>query len=723
MGPIEAEEFDATQYPPEHVTVGLDEAIQSILERVEEGWVRSPNVVLIIPRGAQAFHNTHDFLALGKLPGARQVRVSIASPDPTIAGLARVLGFHIVDVPPGHPVLTQDPTLGLPNADDIEKPTSPLPLGAALGSWGKGNEWVITGSQQAPPTPKRDSLTTSTWLANPEDYEPLAVGAATESRPLAAVQTQKPKIQSPKRVVPAHISPRQTSQLSSASLSSKSLHREGADDAALAQPWVSPTPSGRIKARSVMVPDNTRIDERKLRYGGDIEKQFKWGRLFAVALLIVVASLAGGAYYAFTYLPEAAITITPLDDTVIVPTELTISFTGTSGLRPAPLGDNLSPAASLISSHASLSIGTKQMPGLRPLLATGPELNATLIKATITEEGTRPASGSRQVPRGIAQGTMSFTNRTSNPVTVPSGLKFKAPNGVFVQTTQSGTVRATDFNPQSFGTLTLPIASTVEGPDGNIGSGQIAGVYADKLNYINSALSGGSLETLKVITQEDIDALTAQLRSQADGKLGGAIAQLVPQGELLITQTVQLTNVTTIPDRKAGDDAELVSVKLTAEAQAYIYKESDVRAAVAQVTLDWVRANITSTVGPNLDLNSVQYEALSLQSFDVEARKVVYSTSASGHVTFTLTNELARQIRDLVKGKEVKQARNLISSRYGGFVNTSSLEAKVLWFSIDKLPADPARITIESTSAPSMNGTSGAKPPSAGVSDPRSGKP
>ncbi len=719
MGPIEPEEFDATQYPPENVTVGLDEAIQSILERVEEGWVRSPNVVLIIPRGAQAFHNTHDFLALGKLPGARQVRVSIASPDPTIAGLARVLGFHIVDVPPDHPVLTQDPTLGLPTEDDIEKPTSPLPLGAALGSWGKGNEWVLTESQQAPATPKRDSLTTSTWLTNPEEYEPLGVVAVADSP--ASRQSPKSKVQSPKPAVPVRIGPRQTSQLSSASLSSKSLLTPVDGDTAstqskiqnpkskMAQPWVSPTPSGRIKARSVMVPDDTRIDERKLRYGSDIEKQFKWGRLLAVMLLVIVASLAGGAYYAFTYLPEASISVTPLDDTVAVPVELTILLTGTTGRHISPVGGNLDPGASLIAHSSS------------PLLAT--DLSASLIKATITEEATRPASGTRQVPHGIAQGTMSFTNRTSNPVTVPSGLKFKAPNGVFVQTTQSGTVRATDFNSQAFGTLTLPIAATVEGPDGNIGPGQIAGVYADKLNYINSALQGGSMETLKVVTQEDIDALEAQLRSQAGGKVGGAILQMVPQGQILITQSVQLANVNITGDHKAGEDAESVSVKLTAEAHAYVYKESDVRAAVTQVALDWVRANISSTVGPNLDLNSVQYLPLALQSFDTSAGKVVYTTSANGHVTFTLTNELARQIRDLVKGKEVKQARNLISNRYGDYVNISSIEAKVLWFTIDKLPTDLVRISVESTTGPDVNGSGNSKTSTLGASDQRGDQP
>src|SRR5205814_717037 len=142
-----------------------------------------------------------------------------------------------------------------------------------------------------------------------------------------------------------------------------------------------------------------------------------------------------------------------------------------------------------------------------------------------------------QVPRGRAQGFMRFTNRTSNPVPVPSGAQFKAPNGVTVQTTQAGTVPPTVFG-QSFGTLDLPIAATVDGPDGNIAAGQVAGVYGGTLNYTNLAtLQGGTLETVKVVTQADIDALVADLRARIEGRETGSMLDMTHTGQQLITQT------------------------------------------------------------------------------------------------------------------------------------------------------------------------------------------
>src|SRR5438876_11888895 len=131
MGPEETE-FNAEEYPAEYVVVGVSDGMSSILERIEEAWTRTPNAVLIIPRDTQVFHNTQDFLALGKRQGAREVRVSIASRDPTILGLARLLGFHILEPPPDHPALANDPALGSSSLDgDVEQPTAPLPVGGA----------------------------------------------------------------------------------------------------------------------------------------------------------------------------------------------------------------------------------------------------------------------------------------------------------------------------------------------------------------------------------------------------------------------------------------------------------------------------------------------------------------------------------------------------------------------------------------------------------------
>jgi hypothetical protein len=299
---------------------------------------------------------------------------------------------------------------------------------------------------------------------------------------------------------------------------------------------------------------------------------------------------------------------------------------------------------------------------------------------------------------------------------VPAGTQFKAPNGVAVQTTQAGTVPATVFG-ASFGTLDIPIAATVEGPDGNIGGGQISGVYGGNLlNYTNSPMQGGSLDTIKVVKQEDIDALVAELRSKAEGKAGSAVLGLVGSGQQLITQTIRLDKAGFETQPKAGQDGESVTIKFTAEAQAYVYRESDMHDSVAQAVLDSVQTSIPRAVGPTLDLGSVQYAPPTLES--AENGQVVYRTTASGRVTYALTPELAAQIREMVKGRNINQARNLILRSYGSYLSPDSIEAKVLWFSLDKLPSDPTRIDVEPTLPGSY--TPNQQPITQGTPDPRS---
>jgi hypothetical protein len=413
---------------------------------------------------------------------------------------------------------------------------------------------------------------------------------------------------------------------------------------------------------------------RRFRYGGRV-RSASWSRfLTALAALLVVVLVAGSAY-AYMYLPEGTVSVTPLNESL---NGIQIEISVMTGASSQPGGK-----------AGAGADGQAPTTGVQ----TARSLNAETMSTTLQEEGARPAGGSRQVPRGKGQGSMRFTNRTGNPVSVPSGAQFKASNGVVVQTTQAGTVPATVFG-QSFGTLDLPIAATVEGPNGNVAAGQIAGVYGGTLNYANlAALQGGTLETVKVVTQADIDALVADLRARVEGRKAGAMLDMTPAGHQLITQTIELTGSQFQADHKADQDGDAVSARLTATVQAKVYKVSELRDAITQSLTDSVQTSIPQAAGPILDLGSVEYSSPALKT--VEPGRVVYTSVASGRVTFALTPELARQVSDLVRGKQINEARQLIIQTYGTYISPDSIEARVLWLTLDNLPNNPDRITVQ----------------------------
>jgi len=310
-----------------------------------------------------------------------------------------------------------------------------------------------------------------------------------------------------------------------------------------------------------------------------------------------------------------------------------------------------------------------------------------------------PATGARQVPSGKAQGTMHFANQTSLTTFVPASTQFRAPNGVIAQTTRGVSVPPTNLLGGTIGRADAPLVANVDGPDGNLAAGQLTGVYGgNALQYTNGAMTGGTLETIKVVTQADIDGLVTSLTSKVQSEVSDAVQRMVQPGQQLITQTVTLTNLQAVPDRKAGEDGETVNVKVTATAKAFVYLESDMDNAIDQAVAQWVSNNIPANAGPNI-WGNIDHDAPEVVSIDNETGRAIYSGNASAMVKFNLTADMDRQIRELVKGQEIAKAQQLIEQTYGGYLDAQSIQAKVLWFNIGKLPSDPAHIVVQLGSA------------------------
>lgn len=647
MEPQEQEDkaFDPTLHTAEYVAVEPDDSFAQIRDKVEDALQRTPNVILVIPRGAQAFHTTQDFLALGKLQWRREVRVAVATPDPTIAGLARVLGFYIVSPPADHPALAGDPSFDNGESSDgpgtIEKPTAPL----ALGTPGSP-DWVLSPvipiytAIEKPTT--SGSLTTSTWLSMPGDG--MSAHAAVVARPGQPLPRTRQR-QS------GQLLPTQIPDLASSQSGGLALQ---ADEA---------------KARIAVIDSKAYSNGRRWRYSGGI-RPMRLGRIFAVlGFILLVGAIAAGVY-AYIYLPEGSVSVIPQSKTWdALPVRVVVTGAQAAGLSmpgPQPLQNQVS-AASIIAGTIN-----------RPISAT----------ETISTTGTR------QVARGFAQGTMHFANNGQQAIDVPQGTSFQTAEGVVVQTTQGATVPGTFVLANQIGSRDVPIIATIEGPDGNLPAGKLTGTYKGILSYTNSAMQGGSIDTIKTVAQSDIDKLVNDLTTRVQGQVNGAILENVAVGQHLITETIRLEDAKVEKSHNANEDGDSLTVVVSGVAKAYTYDEGKMQDSLRQAVYDYVQSNEPSNYGPVTDLAGITFTAPTLASLNGEKGVVEYNVNASAHVKYTLTTLLAGQIRDLVKGKDIQQARSLITQQYGGYVAAGPISAKVLWFNLDKLPSDPARISI-----------------------------
>ncbi len=690
MDTPEAKDFDPTIHTAEYVAIEHDESFAQIRDKVEDALARTPNVILVIPRGTTAFHTTQDFLALGKIQWRREVRVAVATPDPTIAGLARVLGFHIVEPPADHPALAGDPGLdnGTGSEDEggtIEKPTSPLPLGGLPGM----PEWVISptipGSTYTPKVSTSGNLTTSTWLNMPGDGMGASPSLAADAFKPAARSGQPPPRRRPRQT--GHLLPTQLPDL--------------APDPALDQDYgdAQPETGDEAKARLAVLDSKAYRSGRGWRYGGSL-RQGRLGRVLVAVAVVLVLSLVAASSYAYVYLPEGVISVVPQSKTI---TDLTVRITVATG-QPNPLG----------TPDGSSSIEPSE-PGSNVISAQS--LAALTITQTLTEESTAPSTGTRQIPTGQAQGVLHFINNAEQTKFVPEGTEFTAANGVVFKTTQAGTVPAANVLAQVFGLLDLPVVASVEGPDGNLSVGDLSGYYGNVRYINNTPINGGSLQTVNVVTQEDIDNLRADLMSRVEARVNGAISEaaLAMPGQKLIAGSTHLENPTVEVNHQAGEDGDSVTVKVTGVAVAYTYDEAEMADQVRQAVYDYVQSNEPANYGPVTDLNSITLSDPVLQPSGGGAQGLVlYAVTASAHVKYTLTPVLAGQIRTLVKGKNVREVPGIVSRQYGSYVAVGNIQSRVLWFNIDKLPDDATRIEIQQSGAASNNTAtlplSGAQP-------------
>jgi hypothetical protein len=437
------------------------------------------------------------------------------------------------------------------------------------------------------------------------------------------------------------------------------------------------TEDGDAKARRALIDGKAYRNGLRWRYNSGT-RRLRLGRIAALVAVLLVVALVAGSAYAYVYLPEATISVKPLEKSIPgLPVEVTVLTGSLPGGQQGGVA-----AGSPGESAASLNGGT---------------IYGIVLEAPLTEEGSAPATGTRQVPSGKARGTMHFANQTSLTKFVPAGTQFNAPNGVIVQTTQDVSVKPTDLLASTIGKADVPIVANVTGPDGNIASGQLTGLYANALQYTNGPLTGGTMETVKVVTQADIDGLATSLTAKVQGEVAGAVALKVQAGQQLITQTIGLKDVVVTADRKDGEDGEAVNVKVSGVGRAYAYSENEMDDSISQAVIDWVHnaANIRAEAGPTVDRGNITYDPPIVLSVDNETGHVTYGTNAAALVKFTLTTAMQRQISDLVKGQEIGKAQDLIQQTYTGILSTQSIQAKVLWFNVGKLPSDPAHIVVQ----------------------------
>ncbi len=291
-------------------------------------------------------------------------------------------------------------------------------------------------------------------------------------------------------------------------------------------------------------------------------------RRWVFAGLLVVAALVTTVVLSAALVPAATIRITP----AIEQREVTMTY----ALEPSSAVDWVAPSR--------------------------------LVSVPIEVRAERATTGEKKVPDGTASGRIRFVNASLQPVQVSAGTRLTGTNGIAYRVAEDVIVPAADpFGSQAFGVADGRVVADVPGPDGNAAIGTVTGQLGEGVLYRNiEPLTGGSLRTVRLVTEDDVASLRKQLEQSLTERVPTALQAALLPGETLVEGTLRIGTPEIQIEQKAGDESENLTGtgKLVLTARVYdpaaVHRAAQEEAAkrLAQATgIDVVLIGNTLTFG------------------------------------------------------------------------------------------------------------------------------
>jgi hypothetical protein len=259
--------------------------------------------------------------------------------------------------------------------------------------------------------------------------------------------------------------------------------------------------------------------------------------LLGAGILVLAVLLAGiGAY---VLLPSASIVVTP-EPEAIGPIDLTVAA-DPGATQPDPAG-RVVPA-----DRISIPVSVAGTFG-----ATGTRVELTKATGSVRFENRDPTSTDRIVAGSVVKTTAGIRFRTDATITVP----------------RAELVGLTIFPARA----SVDVTAVDGGPEGNVDAGEIVIVPANEsplfLKVINpQPTTGGNRQEFKRITQQDVDAATANLNASLQAKFQESMSDpsLVSGGETVFPTTGVLgdTTPTVAPDTLVGKEVPTFDLGLS----------------------------------------------------------------------------------------------------------------------------------------------------------------
>ena len=315
---------------------------------------------------------------------------------------------------------------------------------------------------------------------------------------------------------------------------------------------------------------------------------------------------------------------------------------------------------------------------------------ATVVTLQATTRVTIETSGRERAGASQAQGLVTFTNLTDDPLLIPYGTVVATSDTypVRFETLVETTLPAGDQ-----ANVQVPIRALPEhsGTDGNVGPGAINRVEGELAGLVQvtnpNATYGGALQERRIVTADDLQRLLVLGRQQVLQRARDTLLYQLSDERFLVPGSLRIVTERpewTIFSAYVGDAADSVSLDLRAEVQAVVVDERQAR----QVAY----AGLAPYVQPGLEIAP---EALSFTRGDIlditPDGRVTFLMTVSGSVAVAIDEEYVRRRTQGVSVSEARRRleRELLLDPY----HPPHISTWPTWY--PRMPLLPVRISVE----------------------------
>ena len=428
------------------------------------------------------------------------------------------------------------------------------------------------------------------------------------------------------------------------------------------QPKSAPTRARKPakKARTVTVPP----PQKKPATAAKTASQRKNNRKLLTAFVCVVILLLVLVGLLYVFLPSAQVTISL-------------------------------PSRSLTVSALHLSASTNPADKAHNTVAS------TVLTFAKSVTGTGNATGTSQVGKAKATGSVNFTNRGTQSVDVPTGTVLETSKGVQFVTTADALIP-----PVSSSSIPpIPVEAMNAGNDGNVAAGSITVIPSATLTSIaqynnvptsslnlsvtnQAALTGGGATAATSVTNANIQSEKTTLEKQLQAEFQTWLAPQLHKGDITGTPSKQAETVTTNPASgkvtQDGKFSETVSVRMT----VLIVRAAALQAAAAgplnTKALQMKPANVL-LAGQPVTLSKVKSSA------SKDGSTLAITLNATGQ---TIQRVSTDDIRNALAGRSIDQAKSDITGGLAGLHGVLHTNITVSPSFLTVLPFRAEHITV-----------------------------